>query len=203
MIDKFLLRELHRHHEELDRNADDEIDDDTQQQFIDMIDKFLTQQQKVELDSNVALDELSWAIKHSERNKSPSSDGLTIEFYEEFEDVLGPNMVKLFNHIYSSSTQPISQKIGYMKLTHKKNEVEFLRNWRSITLLNVDHKLLTKIISHRLRSVLPDIICEDQTCGIPGREIFDNAYLIRDVIQVFLHFSLFSCSFQDIVDEIS
>ena len=177
-----VLKELNRHHEELYKNSDDEIDDEIQQQYIDEIDKFLTQEQKDKLDEDITIDEIKSAIKGSQRNKAPGPDGLTVEFYDTFQDVLGNNLVKLFNHIYTSETQPYTQKIGYIKLNFKKGIKYLLSNWRSITLLNVDNKLLTKIIARRMREVLPTIISVDQTCGIPDRQIFDNTYLIRDVI---------------------
>ena len=42
--------------------------------------------------------------------------------------------------------------------------------------------LFTKCLSLRLNCVLPDIIYADQTCGIPGRHIYDSIALSRDII---------------------
>ena len=57
-----------------------------------------------------------------------------------------------------------------------------LKNWRPISLLNLDYKIATKALSNRLRKVLPLILSEDQTCGVPGRSIFENLFLLRDTI---------------------
>ena len=57
-----------------------------------------------------------------------------------------------------------------------------LKNWRPISLLNVDYKILSKALTTRLSRVLSSIIREDQTCSIPGRTIFDNLALFRDTL---------------------
>ena len=175
-----ILKELHRHYQELYKHRPS--DETARQYFLDLIDKHLTEQQKRELDRPITLDEIKKAIKDMKLNKSPGPDGIPIEFYLEFIDIIAPKLMIVFNHIYVKGIEPISHSIGYIRLIFKKGIKELLRNWRGITLLNVDHKILTKIISSRLRKVLPDIIHVDQTCGIPGRIIFDNLYLIRDVI---------------------
>ena len=64
----------------------------------------------------------------------------------------------------------------------KKGDRTNLSNWRPITLLTTDYKILTKALAHRLTQVLPTIINSDQTACIPGRTINDNISLIRDVI---------------------
>lgn len=175
-----ILRELHRHHADLYGRR--ESDPTERQRFIDMIDKQLTRKQRRDIDSDITLMELETAIKDMNQNKSPGPDGIPVEFYLQFIEEIGPKLLIVLNHIYTSNTQPLSHTIGYIKLIFKRGIKELLRNWRGITLLNVDHKILTKIISNRVRQVLPDIIDVDQTCGIPGRMIFDNHYLIRDII---------------------
>ena len=57
-----------------------------------------------------------------------------------------------------------------------------VKNWRPISLLCSDYKILTKALSIRLRSIISTIIHEDQTCSIPNRQIFDNIHLLRDSI---------------------
>ena len=55
------------------------------------------------------------------------------------------------------------------------------RNWRPITLLNVDYKLACCVIAGRLLKVIHLVVDKDQTCGVPGRYIGENVALLRDV----------------------
>ena len=57
-----------------------------------------------------------------------------------------------------------------------------LKNWRPISLLNVDYKILSKVITNRLKRIMPFIIGEEQTCGVASRNIQDNIMFLRDVI---------------------
>lgn len=64
----------------------------------------------------------------------------------------------------------------------KQGDIENLKNWRLISLLNVDYKILSKVITARLSRVLHIIIDSDRTCSVPGRSIFSNIFLIQDVL---------------------
>ena len=64
----------------------------------------------------------------------------------------------------------------------KNKERELLKNWRPISLLCVDYKILTKIISNRLKPTLDVTISKEQTCGIPNRSIFSNLFTIWELI---------------------
>ena len=56
------------------------------------------------------------------------------------------------------------------------------RNWRPITLLNVDYKLASRAIAGRLLKVIHLLVAEDQTYGVPGRLIGENVALLRGVV---------------------
>ncbi|KAJ1080742.1 hypothetical protein NDU88_000936 [Pleurodeles waltl] len=58
-----------------------------------------------------------------------------------------------------------------------------LKNWRPISLLNVDYKILAKTMVNRLKGAMGELVHPDQTCGVPGRRIADSLALIRDTIQ--------------------
>ena len=58
-----------------------------------------------------------------------------------------------------------------------------MKYWRPISLLCTDYKILTKILANRLKQILPKIISQEQNCSIPQRTIFNNLFLIRDLIK--------------------
>ncbi|KAJ1184566.1 hypothetical protein NDU88_001370 [Pleurodeles waltl] len=70
-----------------------------------------------------------------------------------------------------------------MLFCKQKGEKEDLKNWRPISLLNVDYTLLVKAMANRLKKVVEKIADPDQTCGIPGRQMADSLALVQDMIQ--------------------
>ena len=131
----------------------------------------------------IEVEEIETALKQMENNKAPGSDGLTKEFFQAFSKELIPIIKDIFTTIYDQESLCQSQRLSYISLLCKNNnEPQFCKNYRPISLLNVDYKILSKVLCNRLRPLLNDIIHPDQTCSIPGRSIFDNCHLIRDLI---------------------
>ena len=80
-------------------------------------------------------------------NKSPGSDGLTkgffVTFWEDIKDVF-LNLCRTANLKKELST---SQRQAVIKLIEKKGKVKrFIKNWRPISLLNVDYKLSLNLL---------------------------------------------------------
>jgi hypothetical protein len=75
-----------------------------------------------------------------------------------------------------------SQNRGIITLMFKSGEREDIKNWRPITLLNVDYKIVSKILAERLKRVLPNIINTDQRGFVKGRNIFQGNRLLQDII---------------------
>ena len=68
-------------------------------------------------------------------------------------------------------------------LSKKNKDTLLLKNWRPITLLNIDYKIATKCIAKRLEKVLPMLIDRDQTGYVKNRFIGEYIRLICDVIE--------------------
>ena len=66
----------------------------------------------------------------------------------------------------------------------KRKDKLLLEVWRPLSLLTVDYKIATKVIAHRISSVLPIIAKEGQTGYVKGRYIRQNVRLITDITKV-------------------
>ena len=79
-----------------------------------------------------------------------------------------------------------SMRRGIITLLPKKDKNQLLlKNWRPISLLNTDYKILAKVLAFRLKKVLPSVIHEDQSGFISGRYIGENIRLFIDVLHYF------------------
>ena len=117
-----------------------------------------------------------------QNNKTPGNDGLAIEFYRSFWPVLGEMLVKGLNYSCKHGELSSSQKEAVIVLTEKKDrDRRQIKNWRPISLINVDVKIGTKAIAKRLEKVLPEIIHHIQNAYVKGRTIFDAERTIDDI----------------------
>ena len=119
-----------------------------------------------------------------ENGKPPGIDGFPIEFYKDFFQILKSDLQNLYNNtLFQTKNTPKTWNQALITLLPKNGNIEQQKYWRPISLLCVDYKILTKILENRLKHILPDIISQEQNCSIPERNIFNNLFLIRDMIK--------------------
>ena len=92
-------------------------------------------------------------------------------------------MVNSFNYGFHKGELSISQRQSVIRLIPKKNKnLLYLKNWRPISLLNVDYKTASKALALRLKKVLSAIINNAKTGYVEGRFIGENIRLISDIL---------------------
>lgn len=122
------------------------------------------------------------ALNSFSNNKSPGIDGLPYEFYKHFWTLLGSDLVSVFNDCFSRGSLSYSQRTGLISLLFKKGDRLDTKNWRPISLLCTDYKILSKVLTNRLLLVLPSVVGFQQACGVPGRFSGENIRLLQDII---------------------
>ena len=128
-------------------------------------------------------EEIENAITSMKNEKSPGEDGLTKEFYVTFLDIFKTELCELFNNMKLANSEPISMKNAIVKLLYKKGDHRYLKNWRPVSLLNVDYKILSKVMTNRIAKITDKIVPMEQKCGVKGRKLTDiirNIDTIRD-----------------------
>ena len=135
-----------------------------------------------EIGALITYEEAYKALNKMHPNKSPGPDGLTREFYIKFWETIGNDVIEVLNNSYRKSLLPPSTRTAQVTLIYKKGDPENIGNWRPISLLNLDLKILSKSITERIKPHLKDIIHHDQTCGIKGRNIHDHLNFIKYLI---------------------
>ena len=122
------------------------------------------------------------ALEAMRTRKSPGNDGLTVEFYRKFWVLLSELLITSLNTSYQVGELTSSQRQAVIILLDKGKDRTLLKNWRPISLLNIDYKIASKAIAERLKKVLPKVISTDQAGYIKGRSIVDNIRTVEDVM---------------------
>ena len=71
-----------------------------------------------------------------------------------------------------------------MLIPKGNKDKRLLKNWRPISLLNVDYKIMAKALATRLQKVISSVINSDQVGYIKGRYIGDNIRTILDILEI-------------------
>ena len=146
---------------------------------------FLTDIDKNDCDIPITLNECSKALQLLPNNKSPGSDGFTTNFYKFFWKDIKDLVFQSFNHSFESQKLSSFQRMGILNLLPKKDkDLRHLANWRPVSLLNTDYKILTKLLAMRLQKVIPSLVNSDQVGYIKNRYIGENIRILSDILQL-------------------
>ena len=135
------------------------------------------------LGKDLSSDELLEALKVMKKDSAPGPDGLIVSFYSVFWKKLALILRQSYMFAFNQGRLSHSQRRGVVRLIPKKNKnLLAVTNWRPITLLNVDYKILSKSLALRLSAVLLDLIGSGQRGFIKNRYIGDNVYKLYSII---------------------
>ena len=135
------------------------------------------------LNNYISEQEVREAIRDLNIDKSPGDDGITAEFYQAFNLAIVPIVTEVFNNIWLNDEMPSSKKNGIIQLIYKKKgTVTNLKYWRPITLLNLDYKILTKILANRLKLCIDYLLNYNLSSGVKQRDILDNILNLKTLL---------------------
>ena len=126
--------------------------------------------------------EVTTAINSLNKHAAPGSDGLTASFYVSLP-ALVPILTSVFNNAYLQNKLSNSQRQAFVKLLPKSSHPNSVKDWRLISLLNVDYKILATVIANRLKPLRQNYISDEQLCGLPNRHLFNNHLNIKSALQ--------------------
>ena len=130
--------------------------------------------------AQVTKSEIHNAISEMKSGKTPGPDGIGIEFYKKFWHVIGDQFTVVVNEFINGHYEHKNFKQGYITLIFKISNPTDIKNYRPISLLNVDYKITSKVYANRIKCVLSDLLGPMQY-AVKGRDVANGLVLLRDV----------------------
>ncbi|XP_053575152.1 pendrin-like [Bombina bombina] len=128
------------------------------------------------INAPITEEEIIWEIKNAKSNKAAGPDALPIEYYRILQSQMMPILIRLFNFYFSENTKcSTSFTAANISLILKKDkDPELPSSFRPISVLNTDYKLLAALVSARLKPHMGDLVHENQSSFMPGRNPVRN-----------------------------
>lgn len=137
----------------------------------------LSSHQAEVVDAPITEAEVRAAVQSMKVGKSPGIDGFPIEYYKHNIDLLAPILTELYSKARSLEGLPETFHEAFISLILKKDKDPLdPGSFRPVSLVNVDCKILTKILAMRLEKVLPLLVHSDQVGFVKGRSSSDNLW---------------------------
>ncbi len=134
-------------------------------------------------DSPLSIEEIKQALHKMKKGKSPGIDGLSVELYLHFWEFIKLPLYNMYEECISQGDMTATMKQGIISLIPKPDkDLLVIDNWRPISLLTLDYKILASVYAKRLSYGLGNIISESQPGFMKGRHISNNIRLVLDLL---------------------
>lgn len=127
-------------------------------------------------------DEIRLAAFSIKGSSAPGEDGLTGLFYQKFWHIVGPELSAEIHKFFQTAILPSGWNHTQISLLPKIPSPTTMKDMRPISLCSVQYKIISKILSERLKGVLESIISDTQGAFVSGRLITDNVIIAHELV---------------------
>jgi Reverse transcriptase (RNA-dependent DNA polymerase) len=128
---------------------------------------------------DVSEEEVVRALRRSPSGRSPGLDGIPVELYRRGSYALAPLLARVYSAMGHSGQVPRVVLDGLITSLHKTGDRTSPEQYRPITLLNTDYRMLAKVLANRLLRCVGQLISPEQSAFVRGRHIGNGVMLLQ------------------------
>ncbi|XP_013607730.1 PREDICTED: uncharacterized protein LOC106314403 [Brassica oleracea var. oleracea] len=120
--------------------------------------------------------------------KAPGPDGFSSEFFISSWDLVGRDLTAAVRSFFLTSSMPRQTNATVISLIPKTTGASSLSDFRPVSLCNTVYKIISRILSARLKTIIQDTVQRNQVGFVKGRALGDNVLLASDLTSFVLIF---------------
>jgi len=121
-------------------------------------------------------------VKQCDGDKAPNPDGFTLNFFKKCWEILREDLMQTVQNFHHNEIFEKSFNATFIALIPKKTGAEELKDFRPISLIGGVYKIISKLITERLKTVMGKLVYEHQMAFLKGRQILDAAMLANELV---------------------
>nr|GEY88124.1 RNA-directed DNA polymerase, eukaryota [Tanacetum cinerariifolium] len=134
------------------------------------------------LESRVTMDEIRTAVWDCESQKAPGPDGFSFLFIKKYWEILKHDIETSVVSFFYSLVMPKGANSSFITLIPKVANPIHIKDFRHISLIGVQYKIIAKILENRLAKVVDKVISHEQSAFISGRQFLEGPLMLSEVM---------------------
>ncbi|CAK8531607.1 unnamed protein product [Lathyrus sativus] len=135
------------------------------------------------LTRNISEDEITKALKGIGDLKAPGLDGYEAKFFKASWTTIKTDAIAAVKEYFETSKMYKAFNNVVVSLIPKGNNACEIKDYRPIVLCTMFYKIISKILTDGLGSVLPSVISHNQTAFVPGQNIHNHIMLATELLK--------------------
>lgn len=114
--------------------------------------------------------------------KAPGLDGFSAKFYQAYWHIIGIDVCRDIREFFLSGELHPQQNETHVRLIPKTTSARKVSEYRPIALCTTHYKIIAKILTRRMKPLLPALISKSQSAFVAGRAIVDNVLITHETL---------------------
>lgn len=141
----------------------------------------LSPRSRSEIEEPFTIDEIMRAVWACGGDKAPRPDGFTFSFIKRYWEILQHDIVKFVKYFERYGKLERGCNSSFINIIPKIKDPLHLRDYRPISLIGCQYKIISKILANRIKGVIDQNIGEAQSAYVEGRNILDGPLIINEL----------------------